>query len=216
VYALPGLRTTFAPPHRSTFDRRHRRKGHYGWVRMSVPPFDHRGYLPPSAIVVGMVDDVALYGGHNATFIEVEDALVDRVPSSVTRPRLFHEVEMFAGLASRYFNCINVHIGGDFVTQAIDPKDVVIVLDVGAAQMDTLESFDQWLLYRMFDGRNAQLNGICIYTSLIVRYPDGHPLFEEGVRRLRAALWNATEIEDAGHIEVHQCREGVLDETALV
>jgi hypothetical protein len=184
----------------------------YGSSIMPIPGFDAEGLLPVGNGADGIVDR-----GHDCSYAEVEEHLVGRFPSSVTRPALFRELEVLAELARERFRCFTLLISGEFVTNSENPHSIYVAVDVLGDTVDHLEARDLWLMHRIFDSRNWEWgddDALRTQTGFGRSYPENHHLSQVGVaeRNLIRSLASmpADSGAEAGFLEIFDC-EGGLD-----
>lgn len=127
--------------------------------------FDHPPLLPP--------------GRHPMSLSRLRELTVAPFPATSTRHEIFAQFEaLVIDLGIRRFRC-EILCNGSFVTDAVDPGDIDIVVRIDHDFADEMSAEDR----AFFDALNDDLADHVVDTFAEVSYPIGHPNFglEEGV-----------------------------------
>jgi len=117
----------------------------------------------------------ALAAGRQAASIdEVEAALVDAFPASVTRRPLFESWLALREAIRRLVSIDTEWIDGSYVTTKQDPKDIDVVTHISGPELDALDAPAQATLSGLVSGPvSRHLHGCDSYICAV--YPPGHP-----------------------------------------
>jgi hypothetical protein len=129
-----------------------------------------------------VTDHLLPVGVHSATQDEVEEALVDKFPRSLTRRRVFNGWCAFRTQVRQLVQVDHEYIDGSFVTGRLNPKDVDVSLWIRADTMNALDTGRQSALSQLLKDAKA------LYHSdayVVPHCSSGHSLY----RVYQTQLW---------------------------
>lgn len=187
---------------------------------MAFPGFEPDGLLA-TAPAFAHFDGSPIYSGHPCTRAELEDALVIAFPQSHTRAALFKQMELLLGLAAGHLPCLILVVSGEFVTNADDPHDIFVVIEVVGTEIENLDGNAQWLLDFVFDAGGRPFGAddeLIVQTGIVRAYPPDHIKFDLGNAERMTQRYLASspvpETDKGGYLEILECEGGLneLDE----
>jgi hypothetical protein len=113
-------------------------------------------------------------GLHEWTFEEIKDRLVDKFPTSTTRPPIMAGYEQLRSEMTVLKLEVEQWLDGSYVTSKEDPSDLDLLNFIEEDVVNTLALHQQHDLYKLVNGKATQATYRCD-SYYVFTVPDGHP-----------------------------------------